>query len=101
MARQAEQLGRRSSKHLFDALVYYLLAHLPAAWHEPGHHVVGLLPALDNAGKGAEVLDATVGAGTQEAVVHGCAFQSLAWLKLHVGQLLREALALLLGYAFQ
>ena len=56
---------------------------------------------LHDAGKGAEVLDATVRAGTQEAVVNRRALQPLTGLELHIVKLGEESGALGLGNALQ
>ena len=78
-----------------------MLTHSPRPWHKPSHHVGSLLLALHHGGKGTEVLNTPVGAGSEKDVIDRHALQLLTGLELHVVKLGEELVTLLFGYALQ
>ena len=72
------------TKHLVEPFLANLLVNCPRAGNEPGNDVGCLLTPLDDAGKGPEVFNAAVGAGTEEDVVDLRAQQLLTGIEAHI-----------------
>ena len=77
------------------------MTYQPGAGNQPSHYVRRLLLAFDHGGEGTEVLNATVGTGTQKAVVYGRTFQLLSRLELHVVQHGKELSTVSFGHFIQ
>ena len=71
-------------QHLVETLFTDLLINSPRTRYEPGDDIGCLLTALYDGGEGTEVFDASVGAGTEENVIHLCANEFLAWFEAHI-----------------
>ena len=79
---------------LFQNLVQSLFANLciyhPGARNQPCHYILGFPTAFHNGGKCTEILNASIGAGTQKHIVNLLTQQRFSRLETHIANRLHE-----------
>ena len=79
---------------LFQNLVQSLFANLciyhPGARNQPCHYILGFPTAFHNGGKCTEILNASIGAGTQKHIVNLLTQQRFSRLETHIAHRLHE-----------